>query len=160
MDMFKKFHTIYSDTLLTNLRETAIKQEIEELKKRQKQLESGRKGIKEPIEDPQGSVRQIGIALYYMQYANIIPKGSGNKSKNAKFISFLTGRSSESIRKLIDDPKRISRKEKSGGATQSLIIDLILIKNQFENISFKKGIEMIDKDVVTLYEDLKSFNPE
>jgi hypothetical protein len=158
MDMFKKNHSSSANTFLTYQRDLAIREEIEDLKIKIEYLEGVRKGLKEPKEDPQGSVKQIAFALYYLQEAKIIQRNSVNKSRNAKFISFLTGKSSESIRKDFDDPKRVSRKEKSGKATQELINDLLKIRHQFDILSFFQGKEMIDKDIEALQKDLKSFN--
>jgi|WetSurMetagenome_2_1015567.scaffolds.fasta_scaffold14561_3 hypothetical protein len=155
MDMFKKNNSGHS--LIDAFKDQKIHDRLEALEKQDQN--PAKKGLKESIEMPQGTVRQIAFALYYLQEAKYIPKITANKSTNAKFISFITGKSSESLRKNLSDPKEVCRHEKSGKATKSIIIDLIKIKSLFEVILFLKGIEMVTNDIEALEKDLKSFNP-
>lgn len=103
-----------------------------------------------------GTARQSSLAFFYMQKAMAFPRKTGNNTKDAEFIRFLTGHNLDTIRKTIGNPSKRSN-EKTGKATQDLVKDLTIVLNQFESIQFSKGMELVEKDIETLQNDLESF---
>ena len=122
---------------------------IKYLKYMQK-LENGSKIVE------QGTARQTSLAFYYMQRAMAFPRKTGNNTKDAEFIRFLSGSGLDTIRKILGNPLRRSN-DKTGKATKELIKDLTVILNQFESIQFQKGVECVENDIKTLQNDLESF---
>ncbi len=105
----------------------------------------------------QGSARQLAIAFHFMVLAKHMPKGTLDHSKNAEFLEFLTGKGSENIRKKLGSIKNgevtgiNSEKE-----TRSLINDLKVTRNIFDNVLFEKEVKLIDAYISKLENDLST----
>lgn len=105
-----------------------------------------------------GTTRQSTLAIYYMQKALKFPRSTGNKSEDAGFVKFLIGKDFDEIRKLLKDPHKRPN-EKTGKATEKLIQDLTIVLTQFKKIQFIEGVKLIENDLNSLENDLKTFNP-
>ncbi len=121
-----------------------------------KYLKYEQKKQKGNIVKEKGTARQSAIAFYYLYKSSAFPETTGEDSADARFIYFLTGHDYDSLRKLIHDPFK-RKTDKTGKGTKSLLADFIKVKKQFEKIQFNKGLQLIEKDIVTLQNDLDSY---
>lgn len=105
-----------------------------------------------------GTTRQSTLAIYYMQKALKFPRTTGSKSEDAAFVKFLISKDFKEIKDLLSSPLNRPN-EKTGKATQSLIKDLIIVRNQFNKIQFFEGTKLVEIELDRLENDLKTFNP-
>jgi hypothetical protein len=131
--------------------------EKEELKARVLELEGF---LKKRSFYKQGTARQICLAFYYMSKIGVTPKKSGIPLNDAEFLSFITGLSTDNIRKTISDPLKIDGDDIEGNKAKRLLDDLKKLKFQFENILFSKGIELINNDIKIYENTIKSYKTD
>ena len=123
------------------------------IEERLKTLENKEKTQKKATN--QGTTKQIALAFYYLREGKKFPHSVSNTT-DAKFIQFLTGRDYDEVRKRLGKPDKRGV-DKDGRATKHLIKDLEIVKDQFLEVGFKKGIKLIEEDIEALKNDLKTF---
>ncbi len=107
----------------------------------------------------QGTIRQIAMSIYFMRQANMFPQSTGTSTIDAEYIQFFTGHNKENLRKDISNPFRRSLST-TKKAVQSLIADVKTVIFHFEKIQFQAGIDIANKMLQKLENDLDSFeNP-
>ena len=110
-------------------------------------------------ENKQGTARQLALAFYFMVQAKHLPKGTLDYTKNARFIEFLTGKSSENVRKKLGN---IKGSEVTGVTSEkeikNLINDLEKIKKLFNEVLFSQEVKYIDAYLLKLRNDLDSMS--
>lgn len=129
-------------------------EEIEKLKKEFKAFKKDRE--KKKKRNKVGTARQVALAFIFMVDAEHLPKGVLDPSKNGRFLEFMTGISYETLRKPLG---KIDKGELSGIKTgkqiKEVLKDLNTIRLVFENVMFEKEIELIDKYIEKLENDLE-----
>ena len=101
-----------------------------------------------------GTARQSSIAFYYILKTKNLT--TGDDSKDGRFTRFLSGHSLDTMRKTYGNRFR-RPSDKTGNASKKLLSDFILVKKQFEKIQFIEGLQLIEKDIKTLQNDIDSF---
>ncbi len=126
---------------------------LREYREKKKQIE---KQFKAETDDNDiiGTARQSSIAFHYMEKLKRFPRHSGEFLVDARFIRFLTGNNLDTIRKTLSEPLK---REDSERSTRALIKDLNIILNQFKQIQFQEGVELVENDLEMLQNDLGTF---
>ncbi|MBS2101145.1 hypothetical protein [Carboxylicivirga linearis] len=133
------------------------KKQNERIENLEKLINDKNKPQEQKTEETKGTIRQSVIALYFLRQANCFPKQTGENTRDANFIFFLTGLNPDKVRKQISNP--FNRPDNSSKkAVLKLIHDVTIVRNQFEMISFTAGVELADMKLSELHNDLGSFD--
>lgn len=100
------------------------------------------------------TTRRQTLAIYYLDFYFKINKSGKEAAPLVRLIEFLTDKSIDNIKKALRNPLKNSEK-KNNRADAELLKDLKYIRIYFEDLKLVAIVQLIDKDITAVSEDMQ-----